>query len=102
MPKAKGKPSVLMQAEALVNGDRNEAYGDPYDNHQHIADIFNAWTGMDLLASDIARVQLATKMAREQNPNVRSDTYVDISGYSHVLHRCVEGERRNGIEREET
>lgn len=84
-----------------MTGDRNADYGDPFDNHQHIADIYNAWTGQNLLASDIARVHTATKMAREQNPNAKRDTYVDLPGYGNILWQCVREERERGIEREE-
>lgn len=81
---------MLEEAANLTGGDRNRTYGDPVSNHDHIARIFNAWTGRDLTASEIVMVHMATKMARMMaTPNHR-DSHVDLMAYAGIRMECVE------------
>ena len=81
--------SLLSEAAALTAGDRNKTYGDPVENMQHIADIFNAWTGLDLTARQVAQVHVATKMARRTTTPDHRDSYVDAMAYTGIEYECV-------------
>ena len=86
------RAELLQEAERLTCGDRNAAYGDPVENHQHIADIFNAITGRDLSAREIALLHQATKIARRwHNPGHR-DSYVDGMAYTGIEYKCAVAE----------
>jgi hypothetical protein len=79
----------LKEAARLTDGVRDKVYGPPVDNMQHIADIFNAWTGQKLTAADIARVHVATKLARTQSSPDHTDSYVDSMAYRGIEHECA-------------
>lgn len=81
--------SALQEAITLTAGDRNKAYGDPVLNHQHIADIFNAITGRDLKAREIAILHQATKMARRWHNPLHRDSYVDGMAYAGIEYECA-------------
>ena len=74
--------SILTEAEALINGDRQEAYGHPAENFKDIA------TGWDVILKgegpitpkQIALCMTWTKMCRETNKPQR-DNIVDGVGY---------------------
>lgn len=80
---------VLKDASALTHGDRNDAYGDPVDNHEHIARIFNAITGRDLSAREIVLVHEATKLARRARNPRHYDSYVDNAAYVGIEFECA-------------
>lgn len=81
--------SCLDEAAKLTAGDRNKSYGEPVGNMQHIADIFNAWTGLNLTARQIAQVHTATKMARSQTSPMHRDSYVDSMAYRGIEFECA-------------
>jgi hypothetical protein len=78
--------SILEEAERLVNGDRNDAYGPPWEDFARTVAIFNAWTGHDLSPADGIRFLHAVKLSREVHAFGR-DNYVDGSGYLDCLYK---------------
>lgn len=65
----------------LVTGDRQKEYGPPSECLAKTAEIFNAVKGQTLLtAADVALVNIAQKLARDQNKYKR-DNYRDAVGY---------------------
>jgi len=83
-------PNVLLDANAVAGKDRAEAYGHPYDNHQRIANLWNAFldgrrTKGPLSPADVALMMVLLKVARHQHAPKR-DNLVDVCGYA----RCVE------------
>jgi hypothetical protein len=83
------RASLLQEAASLTLGERNRTYGDPVENMQHIADIFNAWTGRDITAREVAQLHTATKMARSQTTPDHRDSYVDSMAYRGVEFECA-------------
>ena len=82
------KENILIQASSIVDGgDREQMYGKPVDNMQHIAEIFNSITGYKLKASDVALFNLAQKLSREQYKH-KEDNLIDLAGYSYVYNEC--------------
>jgi hypothetical protein len=79
---------ILEEALRLTGGDRNQQYGSPVENHQHIADIFNAITGRDLTAAEVATVHIATKLARMKTSPTKADNYVDLAAYAGIRYEC--------------
>lgn len=80
---------ILQEAINLTAGDRNRTYGDPVQNMQHIADIFNAITGRDLTAWDVATLHRATKLARSATNKTHRDSTVDETAYGGIAYECA-------------
>lgn len=88
---------ILREASELTAGDRNATYGDPVRNMQHIADIFNAWTGLKLTARHVAQLHVCTKMARRTTSPTHRDSYVDAAAYTGIELECaMQQEKDNG------
>lgn len=81
--------SILQEAEALVNGDRQKQYGNPISNWTQTAEIASAMLGIKLTARDCVMFIIAVKLARLRYKYKR-DTTRDISGYLEILSRIVE------------
>ena len=85
--------SVLDEAAALVNGDRQAAYGHPRDNHACTAALWTAYlqrrsdastpdtpvTGVD--AYDVCMLNILQKVSRLAHSRTR-DGLVDIAGFA--------------------
>tara|TARA_R110002020_G_scaffold73888_3_gene189498 strand:+ start:11304 stop:11651 length:348 start_codon:yes stop_codon:yes gene_type:complete len=84
---------MLDKAKELTMGDRNESYGEPYENMKRAADVFNAITGRDLSASEISTVQEAIKLARRKTSPTKADNYVDDMAYVGITAECVAREK---------
>lgn len=76
------------EADALVNGDRQDDYGSPAQNY---ADIALVWTGLlgkklnaPMTAADAATMMVGLKLARQMNRH-KHDNIVDAHGYLMVL-----------------
>lgn len=83
-------PSVLEEADAIAGQDRSRDYGHPYQNHQRIADLWNAYCkgkGLDarFAPDDVAYMMILLKVARAINGKKR-DHLVDIAGYA----KCID------------
>lgn len=78
---------VLDEAKRITARDRNSAYGEPEDNFQRIADLWNIFLGdrlkdgEALTQGDTAALMILVKIAREMNAP-SEDNKVDIAGYA--------------------
>jgi len=75
----------LGRARDIINGDRAASYGDAYQNHKCIADLFNAYLSLPpqnaISPVDAAMMMILVKVARiAHKPD--EDSFVDICGYS--------------------
>ncbi len=75
-----------MEAENIVNGDRNEQYGDPNIAFDEYSDILNTVFGIKLTSVEICKVQMAIKLGRLKYKYKR-DSVVDLCGYAEILDR---------------
>lgn len=84
--------SVLIEANELINGDRQKAYGEPKENLQKIADQWNLYlfqrTGrlLELTAEDVCWMMADLKKVRQMNGASR-DNVVDAAGYIGLVER---------------
>lgn len=82
------RTSVLQEADQIVNGARNKAYGSAEDNFQNIANLWNAYTGLSLKAVDVANMMALMKIARLKHSPDHRDSWVDIAGYAACGAEC--------------
>ena len=79
--------NVADEALEAVRGDRQEAYGHPYDNHGATAKLWNAYLErrfghrFALDAEDVCWLNVLQKVGREAHLR-RRDNVVDVIGYA--------------------
>ena len=88
----KTQKSILAEASALVDGDRQEQYGSPAENMRDIADLATKMIGHEFTAYEIAIIMLCVKLGRLKYQWKR-DTAVDACGYLEIASRCKETEK---------
>jgi hypothetical protein len=91
--------SILQEAQRIIHGDRNVAYGHPIQNFQAIAHIWNGYIramGEERLnvdgfsPQDVANMMILMKIGRVCNDNYHRDSYVDVAGYAGTAERMQE------------
>lgn len=87
--KAEPSGSVLTEAEALVHGDRGEAYGHPFEDFSKTAKIWETILGCEVTAEQVALCMIGVKISRQLHKPKR-DNAVDIAGYAETLQMCVD------------
>lgn len=95
------KKSFLQQAENLINGDRQNDYGDKLQNFSQIAMLWQGTLAAKLAPDaaitpeDVALCMIQVKIARlAKNPD-HKDSILDVAGYAGCYDKLQE-ERSNG------
>ena len=79
----KKSSDYIKKAIELVEGQRQEDYGDKTLNHQNIARLWTAFLDVHISPHDVAICMLLVKVARLKNMYT-DDCYVDIAGYAGI------------------
>ena len=69
----------LETAAKIVTGQRQHDYGDKYQNHENIANLWSAYLDYDISAHDVAICMLLVKVARLKH-RPTEDCYIDMAG----------------------
>jgi hypothetical protein len=80
-------PTVLEEADRLVQGKRSEEYGSPEDNHDRIAALWSVLFDKEITARQVALAMVLVKVAREVHAPKR-DNLVDGAAYFHIADMC--------------
>lgn len=94
--------SILREAEQLVYGDRNQAYGHPYEDFTRTGRLWGAILGIgDIPPEKVGLCLAAVKTSRavhalDQGERIARDTLVDGAGYWATVARVQE--RREQLE----
>ena len=77
------RSDILATANEYVTKDRAATHGDAEDNFRRIAELWNAYIGINTIApADVAVMLTLLKAARiRQNPN-HEDNWIDMAGYA--------------------
>lgn len=77
------RADILATASEYVTKDRAATHGDAEDNFRRIADLWNAYLGMDDITSiDVAVMLALLKVARIRSNPTHADNWIDIAGYA--------------------
>lgn len=79
---------VLTEAAEVINGDREQEYGDARENFARIAGMWSAYLGIEVTAHDVANLMITLKVARGRRGYHR-DSYVDIPGYARLAEQIA-------------
>jgi hypothetical protein len=74
------RTEILETAKHLVNGDRQNDYGDATESFQCIAEMWTAYLGADVSGRDVCNMMALLKIARLRN-GPQDDSAVDGAGY---------------------
>jgi uncharacterized protein YmfQ (DUF2313 family) len=92
--------SILAIAEGLVNGQRQQDYGDKLQNFSQISMLWQGYLAMKLgpdariTPEDVAMMMMLVKMARLAKSPDHLDSLVDIAGYARCMD-MLQIERKN-------
>ena len=82
---------ILEEARFLVDGDRNDAYGNPDIKYQQIAKVWSILLKTDISPAQVVLAMCAVKMVRASNRDTfNRDDLVDLCGYALILSRMSE------------
>ena len=79
----KKSSDYIKKAIELVEGQRQEDYGDKITNHQNIANLWSSYLDKKISAHDVAICMLLVKVARLKNKKTH-DCYIDMAGYAAI------------------
>ena len=82
---------ILEAALRLVGGDRADDYGPMWENHENIAQLWNAYLYniQKVNAEDVANMMELMKIARRKTGVAKADNYIDGAGYAAVAYECA-------------
>ena len=101
------RADILETAKEIVTSDRNNQYGEPEDNFDTIAYLWNAYLagkhsdGEAITAKDVALMMVLFKVGRIlTSTTVKEDSYIDAAGYIACGYECAqkEAERERRLE----
>lgn len=101
------RADILETAKEIVTSDRNKQYGEPEDNFDTIASLWNAYLvgkhsdGAVITAKDVALMMVLFKVGRILTSTaVKEDSYIDAAGYIACGYECArkESERERMLE----
>ena len=72
---------ILKKAEQTINGKRAEEYGDAYENHQRIANLWAVILSTDVTPEQVYQCMIAVKLSRLIESPRHEDSWLDICGY---------------------
>lgn len=91
-----GDDSILLDAFALVGGDRSDVYGPPEEDYARVAELVSVGLENDVTAADAVYQMLCVKLARigygitNGFPSeAMRDSVVDLAGYAECLWRVL-------------
>lgn len=76
------------EAQSIVNGERQQDYGDINDSFLRIAGLWSAYLGIHVDKYDVAKMMMLLKVSRAKDKNHR-DSYVDIVGYVECVDKLM-------------
>lgn len=75
------KHDEIMQSAGALVAVRGKVYGTIRENHEQIAEIANAMTGLQLTPHNVLMIMVAVKLARLRTTPDHLDSYVDALNY---------------------
>ena len=73
----------LEEAARIVTGQRQFDYGNKYENHKNISDLWSAYLDKEVSPHDVAICMLLVKVARLKH-RPTTDCYIDMAGYAAI------------------
>jgi hypothetical protein len=91
-PHKASRDQILEHAAQLIGKDRAQTYGSAADSFERIARLWSVLLGIDISATDVARLMVAMKLSRLHLHDNHADSWVDIAGYAALGAEIAEAE----------
>lgn len=88
------KGNILLEAHKIINGERQNTYGQPEDSFALIARYWATYLGYNIQAKDVAIMMALFKIARIAGSN-DPDSFKDCAGYIGLAHDLANKERHS-------
>lgn len=76
---------ILKKAHKLINGDRNDDYGEFGDNVESMRNLMKGMCNLDLSDHQVHCFFLALKLCRANGKSFTKDTLTDLAGYAGLI-----------------
>ena len=99
---SKPRDLPLAESKRLINADRNEEYGEPYDNFSDIASMITVILrsilkdGERVRVEHVAMIMIIVKLSRMTTSPRKMDSWVDIAGYVGTGWEAIEMDGKEG------
>lgn len=71
----------LDKAKEVINGERQDTYGNPEDSFRVIAGYWGTYLSVNITSEDVMIMMALLKIARMSGQKYSHDNYVDAAGY---------------------
>lgn len=92
------RSEILKRANEIINGERQDRYGNAENNFDLIGDLWSAYLGKDIIATDVAHMMTLFKIARAKTGVGDADSYIDAVGYMAIGGEIAEKDRKTAEE----
>ena len=82
--------AVLDEAKAVINGERQNQYGNPEDSFRLIAAFWSSYLGIAVSPQQAAEMMVLFKIARQRTGRGQRDNFVDMCGYAAIAADMME------------
>jgi|TARA_R100000027_G_scaffold66250_1_gene61874 hypothetical protein len=89
------REDILKKAIELINNDRAKDYGPAYENHKRIADLWSVVFGQKVTVFQVVLCLLLLKIARLIYSPTKTDSWIDIGGYTGLGGEFAEKEKHD-------
>jgi hypothetical protein len=83
----------LTRQRRLINGERQNQYGNPEDSFRLIAAFWSSYLGIAVSPRQAAEMMVLFKIARQKTGKGKRDNFVDMCGYAALAADMAEGEQ---------
>lgn len=77
----KAMKKVLREAESIICGARQNAYGTPFENHSRTAAFWSLYLGIPISPRQVCLLNVLQKISRDMNSS-KPDNILDIIGFA--------------------
>ena len=78
------REEILQEALRLTSTDRQKNYGEPFINHQRIANIWSVLLSVEITPSQVALCMVGVKLARLVETPDHKDSFIDMAAYAAI------------------
>jgi|TARA_R100001163_G_C4980590_1_gene136865 hypothetical protein len=89
------REQILKKAIELINIDRAEDYGPAYENHKRVAELWSVVFGIKVTVFQVVLCLILLKIARLIYSPSKTDSWIDIGGYTGLGGEFVEKEKND-------